>query len=300
MKLARPEWEVSAYEVFAEPILAELERYHELVATADIIVSQPIHDGYRGRDDLSLSYVRRSAKPGATILVFPSMHFEGQLIDCRSLSIRAHGMDYHNVLLVHLVAAGLHAASAFRILAQTDLYPPQFVASEMRRSIEEARRREIIDAVDVPFVPFLEAFTTRVQLFHTTNHPYRPALVWITRRILHKLGIPLSIEVPPPDGPEPIPFPHIPLPPSVKRLLTGPDASLAGWTTPQDEVYHLPNEVMGILEYYECAARNLASYKAIELIQFLAESRARSFLARLARVRPDLPGIGFWRRFAGD
>ena len=102
-----PDWDVSSYEVFAANILEEIEHYYELVKTADIIISQPIHGTYRDRGDLSIEWIRATAKPSAQIVVYPSMFFEGQLVSCRSVNVPGYGMDYHDMLLFHFAAIGL-------------------------------------------------------------------------------------------------------------------------------------------------------------------------------------------------
>lgn len=296
MSQIREDWEIRSFEVFANQIVGHIEEYYEIVATSDLVISQPIHNGYRDRDDLSLSFIRKSVKPGARVIVFPSMHFEGQLIDCRSLPIRAHGMDYHNILLVHLTASGLPLSEILQIVADPHLYPPSFIASERERSISEMRRREIDDAVDVGLSLFLEAFAHRTQIFHTINHPCRPALIWMTRRILERLGQTPRVDVPPIRGPWPIPSPHIPLPPPVARALPPADPALKDWIVEDGHLYHYEDKKVSPDSYYSDAITDLRCHSSESLVGFLCEPPAKSFLGRLARVRPDIPGIGFWNR----
>ena len=72
-----PSWDIRYFEVHARPIIDQNEEYRQVVAAADLILAQPIHDGFRSREDLSLTWVREAAKPSAVVTVFPSMHFVG-------------------------------------------------------------------------------------------------------------------------------------------------------------------------------------------------------------------------------
>src|SRR5271166_333094 len=142
IKLQFPEWDIAAYEVFSEKIINEIDRYHQYVETADIIIAQPIHDGYREREDLSLNWVKSAAKPSAQFVIFPSMFFDGQLVGCQGLKIPAYGMPYSDTLFVHLTCAGLDLPDILRILLADDLYSDEFMDNEVAASINEMIRRE--------------------------------------------------------------------------------------------------------------------------------------------------------------
>jgi hypothetical protein len=140
-----PEWRIEAYECFNTKIVDEIERYREIVAHADILMSQPIHDGYRDRDDLSLNWVRANVKPGAALVVIPALHFNGQLVSWRSVGFPGYGMDYHDMTLFQLAATELDVDSIVEILMDEALYPPDFVANEIEIALAEAwtRKRRI-------------------------------------------------------------------------------------------------------------------------------------------------------------
>lgn len=295
IKEACPEWQVNSFEVFANPIVENQDEYHRTLKLADVVVSQPVHDGYRGRDDLSLSYVRAAVRPGVPVLVFPSMHFEGQLVGCRSMRVRGYAMDYHDVLLVHLASTELSVAEISAIHDSTDLYPPEFVVSEMNLSLSEAREREKADGVDILFSPFIEEFMRRVQIFHAINHPGRPALVWMARRILSRIGWPDSAAALPFAGPSCILFPHIPCSSSVTKVLSGPGTDLNDWEVGPKDMYKFVNESLTRQEYCSKAVQHIRCYSPNEMVDLLLNPRPKSFLGRLAEARPDLPGIDFWR-----
>src|SRR5437764_47068 len=77
LKEVCPDWDISFYEVHAEPIMQNLADYRALIGAADIVLSQPIHPGYRDTTELSLSWIRDYVKPSAALIVIPALHFSG-------------------------------------------------------------------------------------------------------------------------------------------------------------------------------------------------------------------------------
>jgi hypothetical protein len=172
----RPDWEIASYEVHVQKIVDETETYRDLVRHADLIISQPVHDGYRDRDDFSLNWIRAAAKPGATLVVFPSMFFDGQLVGWKSVNIPGYGMPYQDMLTLHCAALGISSSRTAAIVLDEELYPESFIAQEIKLSVAEMRRREGSDEIDIHFSPFLECYGEVTPLFHVTNHPMYPAL----------------------------------------------------------------------------------------------------------------------------
>jgi len=286
-----PDWQVSSYEVFNTSIIAEIDRYHELVEAADIIISQPIQDKYREREDLSLSWVRAAAKPGAALVVFPSMHFDGQLAGWRSVPITGYGMPYHDMLLFHLTTTELSAEQIVALLLDENLYSETFVLQEIALAIAEMRRREAAHKIDVPLSPFLDEHGRQTQLFHIINHPCRPALAYITNGALGHLGYPGNV---PSDGRRYLPFPRVPLAPAVARHVQ--KLHPAGWQAEDREQFHLIKETLTRAEYYLRAVTTLRQQPSENVMACLKSAHAVPFLARLATAHPELPGIAMWQR----
>jgi len=286
------DWDVASYEVFDQKIVDEIDHYYDLVRTSDIIISQPIHDRYRDRDDLSLSWVRAAAKPNTRLVVFPSMHFDGQLVGWRSASIPGYRMDYHDMLLFHFAMIGLSADRINGILLDEDLYSEAFISHEIALSIAEMQRREVVDQIDVPISPFLQEFGRKAQLFHIINHPYRAPLAYMANAILRHLGYAANISA---AGPEYLPFPHVPSPPSVVRFFSRQNACPEGWWIEDGHRFHLPNLRYTRAEYQIRAVAHLRRYPREELMECLNGHHVKGFLSRLAASSPALPGIDLWR-----
>lgn len=291
------DWDIAAYEVFSEKILQEIDRYHHYVETADVIIAQPVHDGYRDRDDLSLNWVRGAARRARQIVIFPSMFFDGQLVACRSTKIPAYGMPYQDALFIHLVAANRSLEEITKLLSADDLYPESFIDHEIARSIAEMERRERVDGIDLPISPFLATYGRSTQIFHVINHPYRPALAYVANEALRYLGYPAHIPL---AGEELLRFPHIPLPPSVARLMHTREPKPANWEIGDKELYHLPAEKLTRAEYYAKLYAHLKRYSWGELTDCLQVPHVRRFLQDAAEAMPFLPNIDMWREGRPD
>ena len=281
-----PDWEVASYEVFGEKIIKEIARYRYLVSSADIIISQPIHAGYRNRDDLSLDWVRATARLGCDVLTFPSIHFEGQLLGWRTLPFPGYGMPYHDTLLVALAASGLPAGVIIDLALSPHLFSHQFITDEIEISLGEAERREREDDIDVVISPFLRKYGEIAPLFHIINHPGRPVLAHMTASIMAALGY--SVKIPAGGGPC-IQLPHVPCHPSVLRLFEQAGRAPADWSPLDREFYHIPGRKLTRTEYTQ---QSLAAFLEIGEAGLLAGLRNAHALPFLRRVQAGVPMVG--------
>jgi hypothetical protein len=270
-----PEWRIDSYECFNTKIVDEIERYREIVASADILLSQPIHDGYRGRDDLSLSFLRAHARPGAALVVIPSLHFDGQLVSWRSVGFPGHGMDYHDMTLFQLAASELDAEAVVDILMDEALYPETFVAREIEIALAETQRREREDGVDAKAADYIAERVRAEPLFHVINHPARSLLAHVANSALGCLGQPRRVAS---EGEDLLPIPHVPLAPSVARAL-GLDV---------DAHFLLPGERLTRPDYYRRAVQAVRALPGARRAEGLRHPAALPFLNRLAQAVPGL------------
>ena len=111
LKEAQPGWDISYFEAHAGEIIDRIDEHHSLIRTADLVISQPIHNGYRERTDLSIDWVRENVRANATLLVFPSIHFTGHHPGLDELPLQ--GIPFLSSLLAaHLIASGLTPTAA--------------------------------------------------------------------------------------------------------------------------------------------------------------------------------------------
>jgi hypothetical protein len=284
---AYPDWDVAFFEVHAQPIMDRADAYQASVRAADIVLSQPIHDGYRGRDDLSINWVRENVSPRGLLIVIPSMHFA------------AHQPSWHggpfpgvDLLGAHLVASGLQPEEALQRLLATDLLADEEIELEIQKCIAEIVRREEDDRIDIRFSEFLEEHARHKLLFHVHNHPVREVAVFITNAILEKLGYPRRVLV---EGQDYQWGTHVPPLPTLTRFLA------ARAKTPFDPQIYEAARMPGVPEmplatFYGKVVEQLALVPTDELLSRIAASWPTSqFLQRLARNSSAIPGIDRWK-----
>ena len=171
----------------------------------------------------------------------------------------------------------------------------------LRSLDEEYARREVADEVDIRLSPFLRSYADKYQLFHVTNHPCRPALARMANGILNILGYPGKV---PYIGEEYLPYPHVPLLPSVRRFMNARQDTTEWeifdhgfnpkWEIFDNDSYHLPKMLLHRSEYFYRAISHLKKLPRNQLMSCLNAAHVRPFLERLAISNPSLPGIHAW------
>ena len=143
-----PHWDISYFEVHADKIIENIDDHRRHIRTADLVLTQPIHRNFRGRDDLSVDWIRENVRKDATLLVFPSMHFGAHHPGLDGLPLA--GLPFLSSLLAaQLVAAGESPATATGRLLSNDLLSEAEVETEIQVSLSEMKRRELDDQMDV-------------------------------------------------------------------------------------------------------------------------------------------------------
>ena len=266
-----PNWDITWSEVHTDEIIAENEEYRRRVATADLVLSQPIHRGFREREDLSLDWVRGAVRDDAMLLVFPSMHFTGHHPSRADLDLP--GIQSGDAIAAILIAGGIDPESAVAMLTSTDLLSEDVVREELRVSIAESDRRDVDDAIDIRLSPLLEIESREQQLFHIMNHPGRLVYVFVLNEILMRLGFGQRAS---PEGKDWQAIPHLPPLPAVGSYLARIDDAASGLVL-------LPGQdPMTQRRYYQAMTRQFAECPAGVLLEALAgRTWQRDFLGRL-------------------
>lgn len=283
---AYPDWQISFFEVHAQPIVEQVDRYYECVRTADVVLTQPIHDGFRAREDLCIGWIRANVRRDALLIVIPSLHF-----GAHQATWEINPFPGFDLLAAHLVASGLRPADALRHLLSNNMLTDDDIEVEIATAIAENKRRELEDKIDVKISPFLEANSRGRLLFHTNNHPMRETAVFITNGILERMGFPRRVSV---EGHDYQADMHVPPLPSITRFL----ASRSGMT-PDPAVYEtvrlhsIPG--MPIATYYGQMIERLAAVPPEELLSSIVKRWPTiQVLRRLAARNTVIPGIERW------
>ncbi len=181
--------EVISRQVYSIDLEAEGPAHIKDVQTADVILTQPVADGYRGTDILSTSWMRANARRDAIFLVFPVIYHRGLLPQCYTLADFHDGrLAYHDAHALDYFLMGEDADTFVRATNRSDFLPESFVLSELSRTTLELLRRERTLAVDVPVSDIIATRLTTGQPMYTVNHPSRAVMADLANRVLARLG----------------------------------------------------------------------------------------------------------------
>lgn len=156
---------------------AETARLHEVVATAEIVVSQPIRDDYR---DLPLGTRQIAAVTSARMLTVPPVRFAG--LHPFQAAIRVPGVDGDPPVVAYHDVRTLAAAAGIPVV---DALSPDAVRAVGRSSIDTLRERE--QRADVRVSDLFDPVTT--DHMRTVNHPGNAVWRALGTRVLEMLGL---------------------------------------------------------------------------------------------------------------
>ena len=290
LKEVHPDWDITHFEAHTADIIERIDEHYDRVRTSDLVRAQPIHSGYRDRTDLSIDWVRQNARKDATLLVFPSMHFTGHHPELDVIPIS--GIPFLSSLLAaHLIAAGQTPTEALRYMLSDELLRASDIEAEISISLDEMRRREIEDRIDILITPFIEEHCRTKALFHIQNHPFREPMAFVANQILERIGCTARVPV---AGRDYQASPHVPPLPAIARYLRanrgGPaEAELT-------EMVLIPGyQPMTQADYYGRMLEGLARHKPDEIFQVIKNRWPTvQMLRRLAAQGSALPGTARW------
>lgn len=285
-----PEWNITFYEVHADKIIEDFEKYKYRIKNSDVIITQPIHDGYRDTPELSTKWVKCNVKDGAKLITVAATHFAAHNPDLGHLDIPGLPSPF-NLLAGHLVATGLDESDALETLLSESLLTVDEVQTEISLALAESHRRDRDDGLDVPIGPFLDCYCWQRPVCHIENHPLRPMMAHTVNGILRHLGLPEQISN---EGRDYQPVPHFPPLPTISRhLLHWHDS-----TESQDQLRHVTTvglEPQPQREFYKRVIRVLREFPPDIIFDGIARSHAAAqFLRRLANGPSQIRGIGRW------
>ena len=183
--------DVVSRQVYSIDIEAEGAAHIRDVETADVILTQPVAEGYRGTDILSTSWMRARARKDAIFLVFPVIYHRGLLPQCYTLGdFHAGRLAYHDAHALDYFLMGEDADAFVRATNRSDFLPESFVLSELSRTTLELLRRERNFGVDLPVSDIIASRLMAGQPLHTVNHPSRTVMADLADRVLERLGRP--------------------------------------------------------------------------------------------------------------
>lgn len=148
---------------------------------ADILLTQSIlaKPGRPGSDELS--------KGARDSIRLPNAYFTGYHQHLQ-LMTTPDGRDSGCLAVWSLLRRGLEPQQIQDALLSEASFREDDVLASAQASLEELRRRESTDGVDIPLHGYLEDQWRRQILFHTANHPKRSVLLYVCNRILEQMA----------------------------------------------------------------------------------------------------------------
>lgn len=269
---------ISSRQVYSLDLIKHRDAYLCEVASADVILMQPVSENYRDVEWLSSDWVRANAKSSAKVLMFPVVYHRGQLPQCFPLGEFHSGrLAYHDAHAIDYFLRGKSAAEFVRDTATSSFLPATFVDSENLRSMLELLKREHAHAMDATVTDIIAAGMAHGQPMQAVNHPSRQVMAEMANRLLKQLGREERVEL---EGSG-----------ILNEFIMPPYLSTA-IALDHDGVDLRMDEVgfMGTWEtrdaFYDAVFADYASIGAEPLRKAIARSDIPAYLARYAEVEP--------------
>ena len=180
-----------SYELCHAP---EMNKHHftRHIHEADIIVTQPIMEGYGGTDYTNTSYILEQAA-GKKVIVFSSCYFDFYYPDLRYLAEVPEPAYHHQRLIDYYKEGRTPAAFITEVVENEGLMSKEELLAKAEESIGELRKRDedarnrygAWDNVHyVSIADFVERNYRERLLFYSFNHPTKHLLQFIADQII--------------------------------------------------------------------------------------------------------------------
>ena len=192
---------IEYYPVFAISEEEMKNILNNILPDCDLVLSQPVSDGYKGTNLFSTKTLRASIKTGARHLILPNCYFTGydpvpfqSTNNKHEIISNKEGISYYpSISLKSLLQKDVKQACID--WCNMDVYTEQELKNNYIKSITELKQREskVFDndyGTDIVISDYIEANYRSSFLFHTYNHPTNILLVELSRRVMNTLGIP--------------------------------------------------------------------------------------------------------------
>lgn len=173
------------------------------ITKADIIITQPIHKGYKNVDYLHTEYILENAKKTSQIFIFPSLHFNFYYFDLTYKTLQNGELlrepsDYHYANLIKYFEENKSTNDYIKEIVNNDNLKNVIELENMAiDSINELIKREnemnsynqIVKCNIINCSNFIEENYKNKLLFYSMNHPSKYIFHYIAEIILENLKI---------------------------------------------------------------------------------------------------------------
>lgn len=169
--------------------VTETEELNRLFPTVDIYVYQPISSE---RFHYNIDFLKKNLlKKDCVLISFPVLYFTGYWPD---FSSRKAGLSNKMLPYVHNKLEDLshkygrdNPEEIIKAARDPCLFSKEECIKNMEDTLAELRRRE--ETIDIKSSDFIEQNYFKERLFHTVNHPSNKLLLFVTNKILERMGL---------------------------------------------------------------------------------------------------------------
>lgn len=180
--------------------------FTDLIKKSDIIITQPIEDGYRKTDYLSTSYILENCNDECEVVILPSLYFNFYYFDATAVKFETfeppsliEPATYHYTKMMKAFVNGLSVDEYINeYVNNEDLRTKSELDSIAMDSISILREKEqnsrkyaklhtrvkFVDASD-----YIENNYKKKLLFYAVNHPTHFLMSFVVKNILKSLGL---------------------------------------------------------------------------------------------------------------
>ncbi len=239
------------------------------IESCDILIYMPIKNKkFIGIDSDEMRDAVRSSN--GIDLRIPVPFFQGYWPECSfvrldSSSDKINGMladyptegkstliHYFDLVLLHSILNEYHGADIFE---NDNFFESDFIDELCRKSIDDLKRREAIDEIDISISDFVENNYRNQKLFYTINHPGHAIIREMCRQIFSIIGAPedeinnINIET------KWVSYQDYPLYPSVAKAISN--------NLEKTDEYVINRQIISRLQFYRYHKNYINSIKGI-------------------------------------
>lgn len=186
---------INAFECFKEYSLNK-EKMTQIFSEADVIITQPIEDNYRGVEYLSTNYILQVKKPTCMVILFNSLWFNAYFPDLCGKRDYPGSLPYYHQKIIDCINNNCEIDECIKIINADDVYNETIISelaikscTTLENKMNDARKKygdKIFYYLDVSKY-ILENYKKK-QLFYTMNHPTPVLLSYIISQLSVIIG----------------------------------------------------------------------------------------------------------------
>ncbi len=168
---------------------SHVEAISNSIAEADLIIYQPVSASNRA-EDLSTQKILQQSKDGVKQISIPSMYFDGYFPHLSTMNGLSSILNLvHDYFIAYAYCRGMSLENCVLMLQSKHLYEKTRSVELCNASIENLRRRENVNKLDIPISSFIEQNYKKHKLFNQFNHPTRRMFEYISAQVCEKIGL---------------------------------------------------------------------------------------------------------------